>query len=351
MSSMSNISSIRRDIADRLGFAAMGPAPLKGSPARKAEIAQNKESAAERKKALLTKKNVAVLKRIEADYNNALSGMRELAALMAKKMAEVKSRTVNGDVDAEEYRSIFDEAESGIGQTIEVLKDYNFARPGAKVKFGQFNEGDKVTAKSSNQGMKAGSTYTVTDVEEQHTPFGTFVTYVLDNKLRIANGHMLLTKSISSRPGAKAKMGMEEDYYSRGVRAAQMSGLVPDFQTGVQDSPWFQLGYKMGEKYGLKASGMIKSAPSEFPKIAARITPAYRMSRPGAKVKFDSQSDYTALRRYYKMAIEGNPDVFEDGAAERIAKKAMSSPNYRPNPNVPWTHDLAAELLDELKGA
>ena len=113
-----------------------GPAPLKGSPARKAEIAQDKAAAAVRKKALLTKKNVTVLKRIESDYNDAMSGMRELAALMAKKLAYVKSRTVNGDVDAEEYRSVFDEAGTGIGQSIEVLNDYNFSRSGAKAEFG-----------------------------------------------------------------------------------------------------------------------------------------------------------------------------------------------------------------------
>jgi predicted nucleic acid-binding Zn-ribbon protein len=113
----------------------MGPAPLKGSPARKAEIAQDKAAAAVRKKALLVKKNVAVLKRIESDYNDAMSEMRELAAALAKKLAYVKSRTVNGDVDAEEYRSIFDEAATGIGESIEVLNEYNFARSGVKAAF------------------------------------------------------------------------------------------------------------------------------------------------------------------------------------------------------------------------
>lgn len=133
---MHGMSNTGKEIAARLGFAAMGPAPLKGSPARKAEIAQDKAAAAVRKKALLTKKNVAVLKRIESDYNDAMSGMRELAAALAKKLAYVKSRTVNGDVDAEEYRSIFDEAATGIGESIEVLNEYNFARAGAKAEFG-----------------------------------------------------------------------------------------------------------------------------------------------------------------------------------------------------------------------
>ncbi len=133
---MHNMSNTGKEIAARLGFAAMGPAPLKGSPARKAEVAQDKAAAAVRKKALLTKKNVAVLKRIESDYNDAMSGMKELTALMAKKLAKIKSQTVNGDVDAEEYSSVFDEAASGIGQSIEGLNDYNFARSGAKAEFG-----------------------------------------------------------------------------------------------------------------------------------------------------------------------------------------------------------------------
>ena len=39
---MHDMSNTRKEIAARLGFAAMGPAPLKGSPASKAEIAQLK---------------------------------------------------------------------------------------------------------------------------------------------------------------------------------------------------------------------------------------------------------------------------------------------------------------------
>ena len=136
IATMHGMSNTGKEIAARLGFAAMGPAPLKGSPARKAEIAQDKAAAAVRKKALLTKKNVAVLKRIESDYNDAMSGMKELTALMAKKLAELKSRTVNGDVDAEEYSSIFDDAAYGVNSSFEVLKDYRFSRPGAKAEFG-----------------------------------------------------------------------------------------------------------------------------------------------------------------------------------------------------------------------
>ena len=133
---MHDMSNTGKEIAARLGFAAMGPAPLKGSPARKAEIAQDKAAAAVRKKALLTKKNVAVLKRIESDYNDAMSGMKELTALMAKKLAELRSLTVNGDNDAEEYSSIFDDAAFGVNSSIRELKDYRFSRSGAKAEFG-----------------------------------------------------------------------------------------------------------------------------------------------------------------------------------------------------------------------
>ena len=133
---MHGMSNTGKEIAARLGFAAMGPAPLKGSPARKAEIAQDKAAAAVRKKALLTKKNVAVLKRIESDYNDAMSGMKELTALMAKKLAELRSLTVNGDNDAEEYSSIFDDAAFGVNSSIRELKDYRFSRSGAKAEFG-----------------------------------------------------------------------------------------------------------------------------------------------------------------------------------------------------------------------
>ena len=67
IATMHDMSNTRKEIAARLGFAAMGPAPLKGSPARKEEIAQGKESAAERKKAKLIKDNAVKIKDIERD--------------------------------------------------------------------------------------------------------------------------------------------------------------------------------------------------------------------------------------------------------------------------------------------
>lgn len=166
----------------------------------------------------------------------------------------------------------------GIARMLEsTMKSRGFSRPGAKTTMAKpprkYEHGDRVYIMDGNKRVGSGVIDYIFDYDD-------FVkTYIY--KVRDEGGGRRSYNETSlkkmSRSGAKAKMGMEEDYYSRGVRAAQMSGLVPDFKTGVQDSPWFQLGYKMGEKYGLKASGMIKSALSEFPKIAARITPVYRM--------------------------------------------------------------------------
>lgn len=41
----------------------------------------------------------------------------------------------------------------------------------------KFNVGDRVVARVSAQGMKKGQVYTVTDIEQQVTPWGTFVDY------------------------------------------------------------------------------------------------------------------------------------------------------------------------------
>lgn len=54
--------------------------------------------------------------------------------------------------------------------------------------------GDKVRAKSSNQGMRAGTVYTVTTVKEKPTAWGNFVTYELDGHIDVVNGHLLLER-------------------------------------------------------------------------------------------------------------------------------------------------------------
>lgn len=132
-------------------------------------------------------------------YGEAL--MQPVTKANAKAMERLASEAIKhakkvGDDDLLEL------AEE-VGREVQALRS-RAARPGAKVKMSAFNKGDKVTATSSVQGMTAGTTYTVTNVHRKQFPWGTFVTYELDGRLQIANGHMLLTKSRSARPGAKA---------------------------------------------------------------------------------------------------------------------------------------------------
>lgn len=59
-----------------------------------------------------------------------------------------------------------------------------------------FEKGNLVRANVTAQGMTAGNLYVVDAAIRQETPFGTFVTYIIENgtdTLRIGNGHMLLT--------------------------------------------------------------------------------------------------------------------------------------------------------------
>jgi hypothetical protein len=107
------------------------------------------------------------------------------------------------------------------------------------------------------------------------------------------------------------------------------------------------------------AKRLIEDASKEIDSsIPAYIVSEYRdlrrsmhNSRPGVKAKFEySQSDYMALRRYYQLAMTGNPDVFEDNTAMRLANKAIASPNYRPSSSAAWSHDLAKELIDGFEG-
>ena len=62
-----------------------------------------------------------------------------------------------------------------------------------------FLVGDMVRADLTAQGLDRGWLYTVTEVHEDLTPFGNFVTYVvrhvgLGHVCAVSNGHMLLTK-------------------------------------------------------------------------------------------------------------------------------------------------------------
>lgn len=59
--------------------------------------------------------------------------------------------------------------------------------------------GQRVTSKTDRQGLTIGATYTVANITRQILPWGTFVTYYLqDNdgtEYSVLNGHLLLTTS------------------------------------------------------------------------------------------------------------------------------------------------------------
>ena len=135
IATMHDMSNTRKEIAARLGFAAMGPAPLKGSPARKEEIAQGKESAAERKKAKLIKDNAVKIKDIERDYNSAMSQLKKMFALLPKKFAEIRTKAAKGEIDAEDYEYDLNEVGRAIEQYNGFLEDIRFARSGVKAAF------------------------------------------------------------------------------------------------------------------------------------------------------------------------------------------------------------------------
>jgi hypothetical protein len=103
-----------------------------------------------------------------------------------------------------------DHSKPGEKDTMAVEDRFYFGK-GRKAKFSMFGIGDKVRATSSVQGMKSGTVYKVTDIDKRHTPFGTFVTYTLDGKLSIANGHLVLEKASNSRSGGKAKFAWQRE--------------------------------------------------------------------------------------------------------------------------------------------
>jgi len=61
-----------------------------------------------------------------------------------------------------------------------------------------FTEGDVVIAERTTQGLVRDGKYKVVGVDTQVTPFGYFVTYMVEaadgTKLRIVNGHLILMK-------------------------------------------------------------------------------------------------------------------------------------------------------------
>lgn len=63
-----------------------------------------------------------------------------------------------------------------------------------------FNIGEKVRACVTAQGMRAGTIYEITDIDTRPLGiFGTLVSYQLDGKLWISNGHLLLAREGGAR--------------------------------------------------------------------------------------------------------------------------------------------------------
>jgi len=58
----------------------------------------------------------------------------------------------------------------------------------------RFTIRQKVLSTVNAQGMRWGHSYTITDIETQLSPFGDITTYVLDETLRIINGHLILNE-------------------------------------------------------------------------------------------------------------------------------------------------------------
>ena len=61
-----------------------------------------------------------------------------------------------------------------------------------------FQTGDLVVSRTNAQGLTEGEVYAVAEVHAQHLPFGTFVTYVLEDddekQFAVSNGHLLLDR-------------------------------------------------------------------------------------------------------------------------------------------------------------
>lgn len=56
----------------------------------------------------------------------------------------------------------------------------------------RFQKGDAVRSRVDAQGMTKDAVYRVVLVEQLATPFGTFVTYVLNGGQVVRNGHLVL---------------------------------------------------------------------------------------------------------------------------------------------------------------
>ena len=243
---MHDMSNTRKEIAARLGFAAMGPAPLKGSPARKAEIAQGKESAAERKKAKLIKDNAVKIKDIERDYNSAMSQLKKMFALLPKKFAEIRTKAAKGEIDAEDYEYDLNEVGRAIEQYNDFLEDIRFARSGVKAAFAaslsEIKAWSQALKKEEQASLKTQKANERANRGEYDIDSATEVRVFSGLNAALQRGDKLLVRKLldeakreidatvfrqgvpqaliawantttASRPGAKASFGRAEDVY------------------------------------------------------------------------------------------------------------------------------------------
>jgi hypothetical protein len=160
-------------------------------------------------------------------------------------------------------------------------------------------------------------------------------------------------KGYSARPGVKAKMAERTEL---DLKKADLRKGIASINKSISASE-ANLRDHLKNGHWNNAVGYCQSLSSLYLRLREayiqwnNLVQSTDYSRPGVKAKFEySQSDYMALRRYYQLAMTGNPDVFEDNTAMRLANKAIASPNYRPSSSAAWSHDLAKELIDGFEG-
>jgi hypothetical protein len=70
-----------------------------------------------------------------------------------------------------------------------------------------FQKDDTVKSRITAQGLKEGKTYQVKEVHEMPTPFGNFVTYILEGEdgrpIVIHNGHLVLERTEGGDHGSR----------------------------------------------------------------------------------------------------------------------------------------------------
>lgn len=104
----------------------------------------------------------------------------------------------------------------------------------SKTKDAQFFKGDTVVANTSSQGMVKGEKYVVVEVEQEHTAFGNFVTYVIEGngkELAIVNGHLLLNK------GNNDADFKEEDHPREGGKFTSKGGGGSKSESSKEERP------------------------------------------------------------------------------------------------------------------